>query len=512
MQNTPQVPQVIVVGAGIAGLSAGIYARKSGFDVTILEAYSGPGGNCTGWRRGGYFFEGSMHWLNGSDPGSSLNHLWRQTGALNETSRIIIKDPFLTSDYGGQQACLYRDLDKFEKHLCGLSAEDIPLIRRMCADLRRFTAVDIPVTDLFGLKVKERAPSLIKAGIKMLPAALRMGELGKISAREYANRFHSPAIRLLLLGIVNPDYDAVSLFFTAGQFLSGDGGYAEGGTVKLVRNMEKQFTDLGGLIRYSTRVTRVLVEGGRASAVLCDKSGGEGDKTTGETLSANAVIVTTDTLAAAADPDAGGLFSPALSEPWLNKLQKNPQLVMNTFLCLGVEADLSSLPSNIIFPLEKPFEFNGKTLDYLACRNYASFPGYAPEGCSALTVIISNDCYDYWNLMRQQGSYEQSKQELFATVLEKLEARIPAMKGKTVIRDIATPLTYEKYCGTYRGSWMTKTPPGNHRRFPYPCTVKSIKNLYFAGQRILPPGGLPVGIITGRKAAQYLCRDFGRVF
>jgi hypothetical protein len=42
--------------------------------------------------------------------------------------------------------------------------------------------------------------------------------------------------------------------------------------------------------------------------------------------------------------------------------------------------------------------------------------------------------------------------------------------------------------------------------------VKSVKNLYFAGQRILPPGGLPAGVITGRKAAQYLCRDFGMVF
>jgi len=505
--------KVIVVGAGIAGLSAGIYALKSGFDVTICEAHSAPGGNCTGWRRGGYFFEGSMHWLNGSDAGSPINRVWRETGALSETSRIIINDPFLTSDYNGQQACLYRDMEKFEQHLCSLSPEDAPLVRQMCADIRRFSTVDIPVTNLFGLKVRKKSPSQLKTGIKMLPAALRMGELGKITAREYANRFRSQAIRLLLLGIVNPGYDAVSLFFTAAQFMSGDGGYAEGGTVTMVQNMAKRFTDSGGVIRYNTRVSRVIVEGGRTKGVVAGSGngGGAGSSDGGGTIPADAVIVTTDTLAANG-PVSGGLFSPPLKAPWLEKMSTNPQLIMNTFLCLGVETDLSGLPTNTIFSLEKPFEFHGQELSYMACRNYAGYPGYAPEGCSALTVSISSDSYDYWNLARQQGCYEQRKEELFGTVSEQLEAQFPAIKGKTVIRNMATPLTYERYCGTYRGSWMTKTPPGNRRRFSYPSKVPSVKNLYFAGQRILPPGGLPVAVITGRKAAQYLCRDFGMVF
>jgi len=48
------------VGAGIAGLSAGIYARQSGFDVTILEMHTIPGGNSTSWKRGGYPEGGSL--------------------------------------------------------------------------------------------------------------------------------------------------------------------------------------------------------------------------------------------------------------------------------------------------------------------------------------------------------------------------------------------------------------------------------------------------------------------
>jgi phytoene dehydrogenase-like protein len=52
---------IIIVGAGIAGLAAGIYALQSGFNATIYESHAIPGGASTSWRRGGYLFEGGMH-------------------------------------------------------------------------------------------------------------------------------------------------------------------------------------------------------------------------------------------------------------------------------------------------------------------------------------------------------------------------------------------------------------------------------------------------------------------
>lgn len=53
--------KLAIVGADIAGLSAGIFACQSGFDVTIYESHNIPGGNATGWKRKGYYFEGGMH-------------------------------------------------------------------------------------------------------------------------------------------------------------------------------------------------------------------------------------------------------------------------------------------------------------------------------------------------------------------------------------------------------------------------------------------------------------------
>ena len=92
-----------------------------------------------------------------------------------------------------------------------------------------------------------------------------------------------------------------------------------------------------------------------------------------------------------------------------------------------------------------------------------------------------------------------------------LEAQIPEIKGKCEVWDAATPLTNERYCGNWRGSWMTEMTSGMKMN-RYPSVIKGLESLYFAGQRISPPGGLPVALVTGRTAVQYLCRDTGTVF
>ena len=49
--------KVVIIGGGIAGLSAGIYAAMNGFDTQIIEMHSVAGGQCTAWDRKGYRFD-----------------------------------------------------------------------------------------------------------------------------------------------------------------------------------------------------------------------------------------------------------------------------------------------------------------------------------------------------------------------------------------------------------------------------------------------------------------------
>jgi phytoene dehydrogenase-like protein len=105
------VRNIAIVGAGIAGLTAGIYALQSGFDVTIYESHTIPGGASTSWKRKGYLSEGGMHWLTGSSPDIPLNRLWREVGAIDDSVAVHYRDVFLTFEYEGQHAftVMWRD-------------------------------------------------------------------------------------------------------------------------------------------------------------------------------------------------------------------------------------------------------------------------------------------------------------------------------------------------------------------------------------------------------------------
>ncbi len=116
--------KVIVIGGGIAGLSAGVYALRCGFDVTVLESHGIAGGNCTSWRRGGYLFEGGMHWLTGSDPKQPVNRLWRTIGALDDSVEIHCPEPYMEYMHGEESIKLYRNVDLTEKHWIELSPQD----------------------------------------------------------------------------------------------------------------------------------------------------------------------------------------------------------------------------------------------------------------------------------------------------------------------------------------------------------------------------------------------------
>ena len=89
------------------------------------------------------------------------------------------------------------------------------------------------------------------------------------------------------------------------------------------------------------------------------------------------------------------LFETPLYESWADQMRKNTKLATCTYLCLGVEAELSHLPEAVEYPLQQPIDFAGKHLTSLGFTNYANYPGYAPDGCTALTLFLDGN-YDYW--------------------------------------------------------------------------------------------------------------------
>lgn len=116
--------KIIIVGGGIAGLTAGIYAKKAGFETEIYEKHSIVGGECTGWDRNGYYIDNCIHWLMGTVEGTQLHEIWKETGALGEDVEIIRADHMYTSELNGERITLWDDLERTERELIALSPED----------------------------------------------------------------------------------------------------------------------------------------------------------------------------------------------------------------------------------------------------------------------------------------------------------------------------------------------------------------------------------------------------
>ena len=130
--------KVVIIGGGVAGLSAGIYSAMNGFDTEILEMHSVAGGQCTAWDRKKYRFDYCLHWLVGTSKGP-FHEIWKETNVLTDTTEII--DHEIHSqiiDQGGQpiyHLYQYRPVGKIppRNRSGGFEAP----IRSMCKEMRK---------------------------------------------------------------------------------------------------------------------------------------------------------------------------------------------------------------------------------------------------------------------------------------------------------------------------------------------------------------------------------------
>ena len=484
---TPQT--AIIIGAGISGLTAAVYLQRSGIQTLVVEKTAGPGGVSTSWKRKGYTFEGGVHWLIGAKKEIPLHRIWVETGALQENNPVRFKDPIYTLLDGKGPMPLFRDLHGLEI----TSLRDRFALWRLRFHLACFKNFHQPISDLRGLKVRYPKPFSVWEYVKMLPAVLVTPFLMAQSARGYARWFKNPRIRALLAAVVEPDINALSFIYTLGTFNVGDSGYPKGGSLRMAQNMADTFLRCGGEIRYQTSALEISHEGTSWSV-----------RTKDEVLTADAVVVSADARTA-----IDKFFKTPLNDGWAKKMRLGLRTTQCMFLGVGVKADLSSWPRSMQIVLPRPLKAAGRTYKTIIVNNYATEDGYAPEGCSVITCLLHGPSYAYWKAAKENGNYVAKKNEVMTDFIEAISEVIPEIKDAVAVTDMATPLTYERYCSTFEGSYMTDWPP---LRRLYHAPVRYREGLYFTGQRTAYSGGLPPAAQSGRTTAQTVCKDLGVEF
>jgi len=482
--------KIIIIGGGIAGLTAGIFAQKAGFESVIFEQHSIMGGECTGWDRKGFHIDGCIHWLTGTKPGTDLHKLWVETGAL-ENTEVYQPDIFTTVEHEGQTVTLYRDLEKTKNHLLAISPDDRVEIEKLINYTERFFSFQMPCRKPFDLmSIFDK----IKLGMSMKDVGPVMKALGKITLGEYLERFKAPAIKEALKSGVGETYSAYILPFTLATFISGNGGRPVGGSRAMAQRMEDKYISLGGKAETFRAVTEIIIEEGFAKGVLLAD---------GSEVYSDYIVPSCDAHITLQKLLKGKYTDKKFEEKYAN--QKAYPLLSCIYASFGVDADLSAYPADFVFQTA-PFSFENSSKDQLSIKHYCYEPFFAPEGKSTV-IAYYQASYDWWKEKRNNlDNYKAEKMRLGNDIMERIETRFPELKGKISLLDIATPVTYERYCGAYQGAWMSFgiTPEG--KNLNHDGRIRGVMNFYMAGQWLMPPGGVPAALVTGKWAIQRICR------
>ena len=153
--------KVNIIGAGIAGLSAGCYLQMNGYDTEIFELHSIPGGLCTSWKRKEYTIDGCIHWLVGSSPNDNFYNIWNELIYMKNIEFVDYDEYIRVEDKDGTVLRVFTDIDKLETEMLEKAPEDKELIIEFTNAIRKFSKINIPV---------EKAPETYNLldGFKML--------------------------------------------------------------------------------------------------------------------------------------------------------------------------------------------------------------------------------------------------------------------------------------------------------------------------------------------------------
>jgi phytoene dehydrogenase-like protein len=396
---------------------------------------------------------------------------------------------------------MYTDIDRLELHMLELAPEDKRVINEFAEAVRQFTEMDVPV---------DITPSdpieLFELGQSMLPVLAPVLRWRNVTIGQFGKRFRNPLLREAFpqfFQFSRPDFPMMLMLQTLAMMNDREAGYPIGGSLAFARDLAKRYTALGGEIHFQARVAKILVEDDRAVGVrLEDGSEHRGD----------IVISAADGHATLFDLLEGRYLDEGLRA----RYHYVPVAKSILQVSLGIAEDLAAEPSTISFPLQQPVLLGNVWHDRLVAKHYCFDPTMAPAGKSVVTVWCEAD-YDLWKrLRRDRGRYREAKKTVSDQVIRVLDQRRPGIAPKVEVTDVATPVTYERYTGNWRGAfagWALTTRKmslmmggGMSKQLP------GLSSFYMIGQWVEPGGNVELSAASGRDVVKDICRLAGKPF
>jgi phytoene dehydrogenase-like protein len=491
---------IIIIGAGLAGLSTGCYARMNGYNAHIFEHHSQPGGVAAAWKRGEYLFDYGTHWTFGHKPGQLIYDLFQELGVLPGNSFIDIQD--YVSYYDEASSSIIHvtgDLTQLAADLTAISPQDKPAVDAFIAHVAPFRGMDMSMgmdkpRELIGFFEKIRWFWVMRSMFKYFS-----GIYSKPMS-EYVLVFRDPWLREVIKNLFFPEIPAWFACFILALLADGQLFRVRGGSLSFVNAIANRYKALGGEITFNATVEKILVKNNRAVGIrLAD----------GTEHKADIVVSAADGYSTIYKMLGGRYVDTKIDERYKTWKLFKP-IIMASY---GVGMQFPDEPAITFYKLAQPLRVADEMIDGMGVRIFNYTPDFAPPGKTVVQAMIDTR-WDYWSDMyeRDRKAYEAEKKAIASELLNRLESRLKGISSKVEVTDVTTPYTTWRYTLNRSGSYEGFSPTPKAVMSRIPKTLPGLNNFYMAGQWVMPGGGMVPCMVSGRHVMQIICKRDGKGF
>lgn len=491
---------IVIIGAGLAGLSAGCYARMNGYASHILEHHAKPGGVVASWKRKDFIFDGGVHFWMGRDKRTATGRLYDELG-INRSCRFVPMDLYMDflEESTGRHLRVTPDVQLLARDLKSISPSDGRMIDELIAGVESLRGRDLtggayatPV-ELMGIwdkiKMMFGSWSLLK---------FMTGRYNRPVA-EFAASAQDPWLSFILQYMFLPEVPLWFLLMILALLADGNLELLDGASTDVVNTVEYRYKELGGSVAYKTTVEKIIVEHNRAVGVRT---------ASGEEYRADVVISAADGYSTIYRMLDGRFTDRTIDDQYKNSPLLTPTVMIN----YGISRELADRPWLSLLKLEKPIRLGPDEINGFSIRIFNYSSRLAPAGKTVVQCMLDSQ-WDWWaELRNDMPRYKAEKERIAAEVAQRLEKFIPGFAQTIEVTDVATPYTTWRYTLNHRGAYMGWLPTPEMLRTKPLRTLPGLGNFYMAGQWAMPGGGVPTVLFSGRHVIQIIAARDARRF
>lgn len=487
---------VVVIGAGVAGLVSALKLSQEGRRLLLLERQNIPGGYAASFKRANFIFEAAIHCADElGDDGYLREFLDEYSVApklefipLKNFSRVIFPEHDFLADF---------NQDNFAKYLKVNFPHESGSVDRFMRMAQKFDR-----------QMEHFAHSELPMWFKLLISPFRYGLIVKSSmftTKQLVDKFFRDDKLKSLITEVWRYAGLPPSKLSAFYFLIIFCGYycnstcsVRGGFTKLYEAMIKAIEGSGSDVLFNASVTRIITDQGRSVKGVMLKNG--------QVIKARAVVSNANPFLALTEL----LDDDALKDTYRKKLSSFEKSISAVQVYLGLKIPAKDLGmSNFMLSVYPTYDheesfrriFTGDYNSYSFCIvDHAQIdPTLVPQGKGSLVIMVL-DSYANWKGLKDDD-YQRKKKEVAEILLNKAENYLPGLSKSIEVMEVATPLTFQRYSlspeGAIYGFSQTVLQSSLNR---LPLETK-VKGLFLTGAWTKPGHGVHGCFVSGMDAA-----------